>query len=124
MTNRGAIVLPPRTLYKDAGEDSDGVEVAVAGYPQATVQIDGTFGTASLQPEGSLDGENWHRLAMKKIRELSQSENTKDHYQDDISEEGIFVAPTAGVHYFRLKLTNADGDTELTVKATVSPVAV
>jgi hypothetical protein len=39
--------------------NSDGAAVQYPDYADRTVQFTGTFGTATVQLEGSLDGTNW-----------------------------------------------------------------
>lgn len=87
----------PLTNTDDVGE-----AVTAPMFPDRTVQVFGTFGTATCVIEGTLDGVNWATLT-----------DQSDNFIALTTAKIEAIAPVT--LQVRPKLTNADGTTSLTV---------
>lgn len=104
-------------LHED--EDSqvaDGKKLNLGGkYASVTLQVIGTMTDASIEFEGSIDGENYHSLEGIDLSDGSE-------VTESGGNTGIFRVNIVGINYFRAKKTGSNTE-PITVIAVVSPAA-
>ena len=109
----GAVLQAPTTLHSGATANANGTSLNISGFGAVSMQITGTVGTAVVNFEVTLDGTNW--AVVEGIRMFNGSKTaTAGH-------TGVWYIPVVGFIWFRARISNAGGGTDLTIIARAFP---
>lgn len=106
---------PVETVIHDEedSQEADGKILELGGkYASVTLQVAGTMTSASIEFEGSIDGENYASVQGTKLADGSSVTETG-------AAAGLFRVPVVGFNYLKAKKTGT-GTNKITVTAVAS----
>ena len=89
------------TFHSAASATATGNVMNLTGIANVAIQVSGTYTTASLAFEGSIDGTNWVEIQAMDMNDGSVATTA--------TANGLYVAPVSGLMLFRSNLTWTSG---------------